>query len=184
MNIGLPLKRLADPSLNDEEKTKLLYKFGVIRQVIGRSNVAAWSEQNKKMFFSLPQKITSKVNADEEVLYSITSVPLDPTLAAGDVFLFTNQIWDAIENEVEHGAVHAGEEVELQGALNHILNVTKEDGHKLYTMMSPTDWDHMMDPSGECKETSEALRIIRQSILQPVLSVIPAANSNTDAASK
>lgn len=174
------MKKLADPQLNDEEKTKLLYKFGVIRQVIGRSNVAIWSTQSQKMYFSLPQKITSKSVADEEVLYTITSVALDPTLVTSDVFLFTNQIWDAIENEIEHGAIYAGEEVELQQALNHVLNVTKEEGHKLYTMMTLVDWDHMMDPSGECKETSEALRVIRQSILQPVLKAIPKTDAAED----
>ncbi len=79
-----------------------------------------------------------------------------------------------IENEVEHGAIHAGQEVDMQRAMNFILDVTKEDGHKLFTMMTPQDWQYMMDPS-ESADTTEALRVIRNSILEPIMNLIPSS---------
>lgn len=168
------MKKLADTNLDTEEKTKLLYKFGVIRQVIGRSNVAIWSNFSKKMHFSLPQEIACTSEHQRDVTYSIVSVPLNETDVSDEEFLFNNNVWDMIENEVEHGAIHAGQEVDMQRAMNFILDVTKEDGHKLFTMMTPQDWQYMMDPS-ESADTTEALRVIRNSILEPIMNLIPSS---------
>lgn len=170
------MKKLADPNIDIDERTKLLYKFGVIRQVIGRSNVAIWSNVSKKMYFSLPQEIPSSNDEQTDVTYSVVTVPMDESCVEGDQFLFSNRVWDLIENEVEHGAVHAGREVALKDAMNFILDVTKEEGHKFYTMMTPQDWDYMMDP-GESTDTSEALRVIRNGIVEPLLNLIPSAGN-------
>ena len=50
---GLPLNKLADQTLNEEKKTNLLYKFGIIRHLIGKSNVSVWSPKTNRMSFSV-----------------------------------------------------------------------------------------------------------------------------------
>ena len=50
---GLPLNKLADQTLNEEKKTNLLYKFGIIRHLIGKSNMSVWSPKTIRMSFSV-----------------------------------------------------------------------------------------------------------------------------------
>jgi len=163
---GLSFVRLADNQLAAEEKANLLYKFGVIRQLIGKSNVCVWSPKSNRMFFSLPEK-TADGSADDGS-FAIVSIPIRSEQVSEDTFLFTNKIWDEIENEVEHGEVQAGEMVTLQRAIQWILAITKEDGHKLFTMMNAEDWNFMLNPQ-ESSDTVEALKAIRNTILQPLL---------------
>jgi hypothetical protein len=163
---GLPLNKLADQTLNEEEKTNLLYKFGIIRHLIGKSNVSVWSPKTNRMSFSLPQKIHA--NTSDEQSFALVSIAMPLEKVSGDIFSFTNKVWDEIEDEVETGAVTAGELVELQKASQSILSVTKDEGHKLYTMLSPEDWQYMLDPS-ESTDTSEALKAIKNTIFKPVL---------------
>jgi len=86
---------------------------------------------------------------------------------SGDTFLFTNKVWDEIENEVESGEVSAGQSFEQQQAIQKLLSVTKDPGHKLFTMLSPEDWQYMLDPT-ESNDTTEALKAIKNSIFQPI----------------
>jgi len=152
--------------LSEEERTNLLYKFGIVRQLIGKSNVAIWSPIAKKMTFSLPQKIQSENSTDQS--YAIVSIAMTEDRTADDRFLFTNKVWDEIENEIESGEVTAGQMVEQQKAIQSILSITKDDGHKLFTMLAPSDWQYMLDPS-ESADTSEALKAIKTTIFKPVL---------------
>lgn len=164
--IGLSFVHLADNGLSEEEKANLLYKFGVVRQLIGRSNVCAWSPKANRMYFSLPERTTD--GGADEGSFAIVSIPLEATEVTEESFMFTNKVWDAIENEVEHGEVQAGEMVPLSRAIQWILAVTKETGHKLYTMMNGEDWNYMLNPQ-ESSDTIEALKAIRNTILQPLL---------------
>jgi hypothetical protein len=68
--------------------------------------------------------------------------------------------------------VHAGQETDVQTAMTFILDITKEDNHKLFTMMTPQDWEFMMNP-GESGDTFEAFKVIRNSILAPLMSMVP-----------
>jgi hypothetical protein len=122
------------------------------------------------MNFTLPQKMTE---VSEEISVVIVSIPFDTSRLQDGVFLFTNGIWDEIENIIEAGAVHAGELVDLQRASQWILNFTKEEGNILFTMMTPEDWSYMLDP-GESPDVNDALKAIRESILGNIkLPIIP-----------
>jgi hypothetical protein len=168
---GFPLSSLADSSLSEEERTNLLYKFGIIRHMIGKSNSAIWSPVSNKMLFCLPQKIHSNDNNNDQS-FAIVSITMNEDRVTGTgenaPFLFTNKIWDEIENEVESGEVTAGQIVEQQQAIQSVLSITKDPGHKLFTMLSPEDWHYMLDPS-ESNDTTEALKAIKSSIFKPIL---------------
>mmetsp|Transcript_14110 Transcript_14110/g.15296 ORF Transcript_14110/g.15296 Transcript_14110/m.15296 type:complete len:291 (+) Transcript_14110:75-947(+) len=170
---GLPLSALADQSLSEEDKTNLLYKFGVVRHLIGKSNICIWSPVTNRMHFSLPQKIQSGNTSDQS--YALVSIAMTEDKLTGDTFDFTNKVWDEIENEVETGEVTAGEIVEQQKAIQSILSITKHPGHKLYTMLSEDDWQYMLDPS-ESPDTSEALKAIKSTIFKPVLPQFQSTN--------
>eukprot|EP01039_Chlorochromonas_danica_P000759 gene759-824_t len=162
---GLPLKKLADPTITTDERAKLLYKFGVVRQLISRTNVSVWTPSDQKMHFTLPQKVSD--NSDE-ISVTIVSIPYDITqLGEEDRFLFTNAVWDEIENVVEAGEVQAGDMVDVAKGCQWLLSFTKEDGHKVFTMMTPSDWAYMLDP-GESPDVSDALRAIRDSIVSSI----------------
>jgi len=175
---GLPFKKLADTSLSEDEKSTLLYKFGIVRQMISKSNVAVWSNEQQRLFFSLPAKTVDpkSVDTNDESSFIIASVPLTSTLANEEIFNFTNSIWDLLENEVENGASQAGFSVDYKGATQWILNVTKEENHVVFTMLSPSDWEYMLNPDA-CTDTTEALKSICMNILKQVESIIPAATA-------
>lgn len=71
---GDPLIKLADKSLSAEARTNLLYKFGIIRNLVGKSNVAVWDKDKKVMHFSLPQEFVD--GGDKEFKCLCISVPL------------------------------------------------------------------------------------------------------------
>lgn len=169
--LGFPFKKLADSSLSEEEKSSLLYKFGIVRQMVAKSNVCVWSPSKQRMFFSLPSKLIDNDNS-EAPSYIITSIAMSSEDAGSEVFNFTNRVWDLIENEVENGALQVGESVDYNGAAQYILNATREDGHRLYTMLSPSDWDYMLNPDTS-SDITETLLSIRRNILQHVERVIP-----------
>eukprot|EP01042_Synura_sphagnicola_P031415 gene31415-40449_t len=76
---GLPFKKLADSTLTEEEKSSLLYKFGIVRRIISTSNVCVWSPSKQRMFFSLPSKLVEGSEteaAGEETTYIVTSIPV------------------------------------------------------------------------------------------------------------
>ena len=118
------------------------------------------------MHFSLPQKISS--GPIEEQSYALVSIACEEERVNGETFAFTNKVWDEIENEIESGEVTVGEIVEQQAAIQAMLAVTKNPGHILFTMLSPDDWQYMLDPS-ESMDTTEALKAIRTTIFRPVL---------------
>lgn len=163
--------KLADPTLTVDDRSNLLYKFGIIRHLISKSNVALWTNDN--ISFSLPQNISSN---PEESTFVIVSIPFaKDRLQDGQTFYFTNKIWDEIEEKVESGAVQAGETVNLPEATKFILAGTKENDHLLFTMLSPSDWVYMLDPKDNL-DTSEALVAIRNSIFEPLISPSETAN--------
>lgn len=166
--VGPSFVHLANTTLVEEEKANLLYKFGIIRQLIGKSNVCVWSPKSKRMYFSLPERAVSTDGPSDEGSFAIVSIQISDDKVSDDKFLFTNKIWDVIENEVEHGEIQAGEMVNLQRAIQWILSITKENDHKLYTMMNDEDWNYMLNPN-ESADTVEALKAIRNTILQPLL---------------
>lgn len=176
---------MADKSLPEDEKSALLYKFGIVRQMISKSNVAVWSNEQQRLFFSLPAKMIDAKNVDtnDENGFIIASVPLTSSLVNEEVFNFTNSVWDLLENEVENGASQAGVSVDYKGATNWILNVTKEENHVVFTMLSPSDWEYMLNPE-TCTDTSEALKSIRNNILKQVESIIPSITAKQPSESK
>ncbi len=184
---------MGDASLSKEEKSTLLYKFGLVRQLIGKFNVAIWSEINQRMYFSFPASFVEKdannndnnnnnvptiatatnihspnnnaTTTVDELSHYIASVALDPTLVATNEFRFVNSTWDLLEEEVEHGTFqHAGEQVTYAEALEWILKITREDGHKLYTTLSLSEWDYML----HSPDSYEAIKSIKDSILENV----------------
>lgn len=170
---GLPLKRLGDSTISADERAELLYKFGVVRQLISKSNVAVWTPADSQMHFTLPQKMTEAAE-DKDVQVVVVSIPFAANRLVSGTFLFTNAIWDEIENIIEAGAVQAGEVVDLQRASTWLLAHTKSDGHALFTMMAPADWAYMLDP-GESPDINDALKAIRESIVSTIR--MPAAEA-------
>lgn len=164
---GAPFYLLADKDISSAERTKLLYKFGIVRHLIGRSNVIVWSKEKQRLYFSLPQSLTTTSPTDD-ASYAVASIPYDSSLIeSSDTFYFTNSIWDKIEDTVETGEIQAGDFVNLKDAQAYIISVTKEKDHKLFTMMTPDDWNFILDPSAD--DTSEALNKIRSSVLNQAL---------------
>lgn len=159
------MKKLADKSLSTEDRATLLYKFGVVRQLVPKSNVAVYTPSDSNLHFTLPQKMTE--HAGDEVQVVIVTIPFDASKLDDGKFLFNNTVWDEIENTVEHGAVQAGEIVTVAQATHWLLSFTKEDENVIFTMMTPSDWSYMLDP-GESPDVNDALKAIRDSIVSAI----------------
>jgi hypothetical protein len=56
--LGLPFNELAKPTLDPDAKALLLYKFGIVRHLIAKSNVAVWCPSSGRLNFSLPQEFS------------------------------------------------------------------------------------------------------------------------------
>lgn len=160
-SLGHPLTKLADKSLDPEEKTMLLYKFGIIRHLIGRTNVGVWRPSQSRMFFCLPQELIP--NSDDYTCLAV-SVPLGRDRIETGRFSFHNSLWNEIENEIENGGEeYAGLELHGKEAVDWTLSHTKEPGAMIFTHMKDTDWEIYMDPS----QSKEAVAAIRETLVTP-----------------
>lgn len=173
---------MANSGLEPETKAFLLYKFGIIRHLIGKSNVAVWSPSNSQLHFSLPQEFSE----DTKDFGCLTvSIPVEAERVAQGEFRFSNSVWDEIEAELErpHAAQDNAEDggggtenpgnttngcgSEIQPsrlAMQWILAKTREQGSAIFTAMAPAEWEYMMDPQASA-DTAEAVRAIRENLV-------------------
>eukprot|EP01031_Cornospumella_fuschlensis_P032769 gene32769-39615_t len=77
---GHPLNKLADLTLSEDQRAELLYKFGVVRQLVSKVNMAVYTPSTQKMHFSLPKHMTENgadQDNEEEVSLVVVSIPFD-----------------------------------------------------------------------------------------------------------
>lgn len=161
---GVPLNQLADKTLAPEKKALLLYKFGIIRHLIGKSNVAVWNPSKLQMHFSLPQEFAE---GSKEINCLTVTVPMTADRIVDESFIFNNSVWDEIENEVEHGASNTGVMMVSKQAVQWLLSFTRHEDHQILSMMTSQDWEMMLDPA-KSQDTAEALHSIQSSITPSV----------------
>ncbi len=164
---GVALSQLANSDLDPDVKSLLLYKFGIIRHLIGKSNVAVWSPHVNVMHFSLPQEFAEDT---KDFSCLAVSVPMTADRFEKTEFCFDNKVWDEIEAELE-GAddeVNSNEIKSSKVAIQWILSKTKEQEAQLYTMMTPAEWDFMLDPS-QSADTAGAIQAIKENLVLPTL---------------
>lgn len=174
---GVPLNKLADASLNDEEKSLLLYKFGIIRHLITKSNVAVWDPVAECMHFSLPREFSDEGDVKKDVSCLTVTIPFEHNrLAADGVFTFNNNIWDEIEQEVESGTSQTGEMMLSKQAVQWLLAFTRAKDHTIYTMMNAKEWENALDPTAS-PDKIEALKTLKDTLV-PNIKVVSTAAQN------
>lgn len=159
--IGMPLNQLANKELATEAKSLLLYKFGIIRHLISKSNVAVWNPEQGKMHLSLPREFSS--DTDEVCCLTVT-IPMSADRIVNNTFAFNNSVWDEIESEVETGTSQTGDMKDSKLAVQWLLSFTRHEGHQILSMMTLSDWEQMMDPA-KSTDTAEALQTITSNIV-------------------
>lgn len=92
------------------ERTVLLYKFGIVKTIILRSNVAIWSPQYGSMYFSFP---TESSNDNASYSHFTASIPMYEDRIRNDQFRFDNKVWDEIESVAENEGIDDAEEEEV-----------------------------------------------------------------------
>lgn len=153
---GLPISQLADKTLAPDAMALLLYKFGIIRRLIQKTNVGVWIPAQAVMHLSLLQETEEGLEA---ACYLTVSLPLAPERVADGVFPITNSVWDEIENLVEHADDLNGVVRRAAEAAQWLLSFTRHSEHKILSMMTTADWENLLDPS-TCEETAEAVQSI------------------------
>lgn len=168
--LGHPLNKLADPTLTADQRAELLYKFGVVRQLVSKVNMAVYTPSTQKMHFTLPKHMTENITEqddEEDVSLVIVSLPFDAQrFPSPDTFNFTNSIWDEIEDTIETGEVQAGAEVGLPQATTWLLGHTREAGHVLFSMVSPAEWSQLLNV--EAPDVRDAVQKMLTEILKNV----------------
>eukprot|EP01032_Pedospumella_encystans_P020678 gene20678-23485_t len=159
--ICVPVSGLADKTLSAETRALLLYKFGIIRQLIGKSNVAVWNPEQGKMHFSLPREF-AEGNSNKMCCLTVT-VPMEADRILNNTITFNNTVWDEIESEVESGTSGSGEMRESDAAIQWLLSFTRHAGHQILSMMTEADWEQTLDPT-KSEDTAAALQTIQSSI--------------------
>lgn len=157
---GAPLSQLADKSLTPEEKAVLLYKFGVVRHLVGKSNMAVFNPDKEQMHFVLPREFADD---SSEINCLTVSIPMKVERIVDGVFTFNNAVWDEIEQEVEHSAVPTGEMLLAKDAVQWLLSFTRHAHHQILSMLPAEDWEIMLDPT-KSQDTAETLQYIRGGI--------------------
>lgn len=135
--VGLPFSRLKDSTLSVHERTILLYKFGIVKTIIHRSNVAIWSPQYGTMYFSFP---TESPNDSSSYSHFTASIPMYEDRIRDDQFRFDNKVWDEIERVAENDGFDDVEEEVYQGGVAEGGDVA--DG----SAVGVTDLDPANDP--------------------------------------
>jgi hypothetical protein len=157
---GEPLSKLADKTLTPEEKAVLLYKFGIVRHLIGKSNMAVHNPSKEQMHFSLPREFAED---STDVNCLTVTIPMKAERIVDGTFTFNNAVWDEIEQEVEHGTVPTGEMMLARDAIQWLLSFTRHENHQILSMLPTTEWEAMLDPS-KSQETAETLQSIKVGI--------------------
>ena len=100
---------------------------------------------------------------DSNELNSLTvSIPLTADRLANEEFLFNNKVWDEIEKVLESDDSIGLESMRPSNkAIQWLLSFTKEEGSQIYTMMTPSEWNHQLDPN----ESIETLKSIKENIV-------------------
>lgn len=116
------------------------------------------------MYFSLPKDMSAPTH---EITMLLTSLPLDADRIVDNTFIFTNRVWDEIENEIENptesypstdsdrnsttvadcqnGVELLYSEVNSRIALKWILLKAQLAGALLLTRLSPDEWINFYD---------------------------------------
>jgi hypothetical protein len=157
----LALNKLADKTLSSEAKALLLYKYGIIRRLIGQTNAAVWNPSKGMMHFSLPNGSSDE---SKEPAFMTATIAMSAERIVNQVFSFTNAVWDEIEQEVEHGTSNSGEMMSAARAEQWLLSFTRDDDHQILSMMPTGDWETVLDPS-KSSDTAEALQAIQTGIV-------------------
>jgi hypothetical protein len=144
---GLPISQLADKTLSPDAKALLLYKFGIIRRLIEKTNVAVWNPDKAVLHLSLPQEPAEGSTAAS---YLTVTIPIQPERITDGMFPINNSVWDEIENEVENGAEQTGVIMRTAEAAQWLLSFTRH-------------WENTLDPN-TCQETAEAVQSIMAGI--------------------
>jgi len=142
-----------------------VYKFGLIRHLIGRSTVAVWSKKQGWLLFALPQVFVE--DASSHLTCDIVSIPISADRVDKDgAFVFTNSTWDEVEHEAENGSIPSNGSIlsSKNETIQWLLSNTKSEDDQVLTMMMVSDWALNLDPN----ESEEALlQAIRNSIIKP-----------------
>jgi hypothetical protein len=154
---GTPLNQLADTSLTADAKALLLYKFGIVRRLISKSNVAVYNPGKEQMHFSLPREFAGDTT---DVNCLTVTIAMKPDRIVNGTFTFDNTVWDEIEHEVEHGTDPTGEMRLAKDAVQWLLSFTRHEDHQILSMVSTEDWENMLDPA-KSADTAEALQSIK-----------------------
>eukprot|EP01038_Epipyxis_sp_PR26KG_P004048 gene4048-5790_t len=163
---GEPLMKLGNTSMEEDDRVMMIYKFGIIRHLIGKSNVAVWSPSKSRMFFSLPQEFVDDPCTTPDVSCHTISMPMTADRVKDKVFLFTNKVWDEIEHELENGPIpNNGEIMPCKQAIQWILSHTRDESDQIFTMMQPQDWEKVLNP----EDCEDALNAIRATIVSPTI---------------
>jgi hypothetical protein len=149
-------------NIDNNTKVQLIYKFGLVRHLVGKSNVAVWNPKQGRIFFALPQEFVE--DTSPHFTCHAVSIEITPDRFVDDKFEFTNKVWDEIENEVDTGNIPNNGEIfsSKHDVIQWILSNTSDEGNKILTMMTTNDWTLMLDPV----ESAEALIAIEKTILK------------------
>ena len=162
--------------MSPEDKSLLLYKFDIVRHLIGKSNVAVWNPVKKQIHFSLPREF---VEDTKEFCCLTVTIPMSADRIVDGTFTFNNTVWDEIENEVETGTSQTGEMMPSKQAVQWLLSFTRHDEHQILSMMAAADWENMLDPS-KSEDTKAALNLIKCGIVLPVNIPLASEQSNKE----
>ena len=137
----------------------LIYKFGILRQLIAYSNVAVLDPVSQQMNFSIPKEISSE-SEETEYFFMTVSVPFESveTQFEGSRFLFNGSVWNAIDGAYKlESNLTDNEEYKLANdAMNWLLQFTKDRRSKIYTMLDEDGWAPHLNIE-ECKDAIEAI---------------------------
>ena len=117
-----------DKSFEQTEENKTILLKTVIKQLIGISNIAVWSPETLIMTFSLPI---------DGINFLTCTIALTESPIINCQFLFTNKIWDELENQAEsENTLNNCETVNKSKASKKIFEATKSNGSILLTPFS------------------------------------------------
>ena len=138
----------------------LIYKFGILRQLIAYSNVAVLDPVSQQMNFSIPKEVRSE-SEETEYFFMTVSVPFKSveTRFEGSRFLFNGSVWNAIDEaytSLESNHTDNEEYKLANDAMNWLLQFTKDRRSKIYTMLDEDGWAPHLNIE-ECKDAIEAI---------------------------
>lgn len=147
--------------MNDDERALVIYKIGITRGIISRSNTMAFIPFDNTMYFSIPQEYDHET---QEMYFLTISVPAQHLVdnIRGDTFVFDNSVWNAL---AEASVTSANQDNEVYRTTSEViywqLSNLAYEGCSLYTMFSPEKWAEMLDPVA----CASAVMAIRENVI-------------------